>query len=104
MKTAWVVSTKQSPVGLRTLYIRVKTRPYHFVRPKGSFRTEAEAIAVATSLVQVGQYAKIERGCHECSHHPSYGHWGPVYGSSSHYISPFNKDAENVPRDLIGMQ
>lgn len=104
MKIAWVITSSRSPVGLRVLYIRVKTRSYHFIRPKGSFRTEAEALAVASSLVQGGEYAKIERGCPECSYHPSYGHWGPIYGNDTHYITPFKKEMKNVPRDLVGLQ
>ena len=104
MKTAWMITYEQSPVGLRVLYIRVKTRPYHFLLPRGAFRTEAEALATASSLIKAGVYAKIERGSPQCSLHPAYGHWGPTYGTSGHYITSFDKEMTNVPRDLVGMQ
>jgi len=104
MKTAWFLEVSQSPVGLRTQYIRVKTSPYHFFFPKGAFRTEAEALAEASSLIKAGVYAKIERGSPLCSLHPAYGHWGPTHGNKGHYITSFEKEMTNVPRNLVGMQ
>ena len=107
MKTAWFLDVSQSPIGLETLTIRVKTRPYHFFLPKEAFRTEQEALSKASSLIQATLYAKIERGASECSLHPAYGHWrgdvscGP---QTMPYTSPFQKEMKDVPRSLIGMQ
>lgn len=106
MKTAWFLSVSQAPVGLCTLTIEVKTRPYHFFLPSRGFRTEQEALSKAASLIQASVYAKLLKGSPLCSSHPAYGHWqgGGSGNNISTTISPITKDWQDVPRALIGVQ
>jgi hypothetical protein len=102
VKIAWFLSVSQAPVGLRTLTIEVKTRPYHIFKPRASFHTEQEALNEAASLIRASVYAKVVKGSPLCSSHPAYGHW---QGGDSAFPdkSPVTKDWKDVPRSLIGL-